>query len=119
MGLPVTPHQLRHTFARQLTEGGMPLASLSKLLGHSQVSTTQIYTAGADPELTQAYQTAMAHLDRQAPIPFETPRSTATPPVRPAPATVEPGPELPTWSDWAPELPAGLRQASLALVKRR
>lgn len=117
--LPVTPHQLRHTFARQLTEGGMPLPSLSKLLGHSQVSTTQIYTAGADPELIQAYQTAMAHLDRQAPLPLVAARSTAPLPLKPAPPTEEPGPEPPTWSDWAPELPEGLRQASLALVKRR
>jgi site-specific recombinase XerD len=38
IGLPVTPHQLRHTFARQLTEGGMPLTSLGKLMGHAQVS---------------------------------------------------------------------------------
>lgn len=62
LGFKVTPHQLRHTFARQLTEAGMPLASLSQLLGHSQLSTTQIYTAGADPQLAQAYQQAMAQL---------------------------------------------------------
>jgi integrase/recombinase XerD len=49
IGVQVTPHQLRHTFACQVTEAGMPIASLSKLLGHAQVSTTQIYTAGADP----------------------------------------------------------------------
>lgn len=117
--LPVTPHQLRHTFARQLTEEGMPLPSLSKLLGHSQISTTQIYTAGADPELSQAYQTAMAHLDRQAPLPLEATPSTPSLALMPAPSPQEPGPESPAWSDWAPELPAGLRQASLGLVKRR
>ena len=57
-----TPHQLRHTFARQLTESGMPVTSLGKLMGHAQVSTTQIYIAGADPKLAQAYQTAMSQL---------------------------------------------------------
>ena len=62
LGIKVTPHQLRHTFARQLTEGGMPVTSLGKLLGHAQVSTTQIYTAGADPELAKAYQTAVTRL---------------------------------------------------------
>ena len=60
--MPLTPHQLRHTFARQVTEAGMPITSLSKLLGHAQITTTQIYTAGADPELAQAYQQTMAHL---------------------------------------------------------
>jgi len=117
--LSVTPHQLRHTFARQLTEGGMPLPSLSKLLGHSQISTTQIYTAGADPELSQAYQTAMAHLDCQAPLPLEAAPSPPPLALKPALSPQEPGPESPSWSDWAPELPEGLRQASLGLVKRR
>jgi site-specific recombinase XerD len=68
VGLDLTPHQLRHTFARQLTEAGMPITSLGKLLGHAQITTTQIYTAGADPALAQAYQTAMSHLaERSAP----------------------------------------------------
>ena len=61
-GVTLTPHQLRHTFARQVTEAGMPITSLSKLLGHAQITTTQIYTAGADPQLAQAYQQAMAHV---------------------------------------------------------
>jgi site-specific recombinase XerD len=34
-GCPVTPHQLRHTYARQLTEAGMPVTSLGKLMGHA------------------------------------------------------------------------------------
>lgn len=70
--LDVTPHQLRHTYARQLLEGGMPLPSLGKLLGHAQLSTTEIYTAGADPSLVEAYQTAMTHLAKAAlPAPVE------------------------------------------------
>jgi site-specific recombinase XerD len=119
LDLPVSPHQLRHTFARQLTEGGMPLTSLSKLMGHSQLSTTQIYTAGADPELTQAYQSAMAHLEHQAPASLASVPETNS---RPSIATLPPGnpaPELPDWSDWASHLPEGLRQASLTFVKRR
>ena len=63
-GLHLTPHQLRHTFARQLTKAGMPITSLGKLMGHSQISTTQIYTAGADPKLAQAYQEAMQRVER-------------------------------------------------------
>ncbi len=121
VGFKVTPHQLRHTFARQLTEGGMPLTSLGKLLGHAHVTTTQIYTAGADPELAQAYQTAMADLAKTALTPAEQP---AEPPPQPAwrshlaVAPVEPPPP-PDWEAWAPELPPALRQASLAFVQRR
>lgn len=121
VGLKVTPHQLRHTFARQLTEGGMPLTSLGKLLGHAQVTTTQIYTAGADPELAQAYQRAMAHLAKTALPPAEQPKEPPPRLVPPPPLAVSPvePPPPPDWETWAPELPPGLRQASLAFVQRR
>ena len=46
----VHPHQLRHTRAIHLYRGGMPLALLSELLGHANISTTQIY-AYADTEM--------------------------------------------------------------------
>lgn len=121
VGIQVTPHQLRHTFARQLTEGGMPLTSLGKLLGHAQVSTTQIYTAGADPELAQAYQTAISRLSGQS-LPVDqpvgpSPSSSLPRPVLAIPPVVPPA--APDWEAWAPELPPALRQASLAWVQRR
>lgn len=62
-GLQVTCHQLRHTFARRLAEQDMPIDSLSKLLGHAQVQTTQIYTAGADPKLQAAFAQAMGQVE--------------------------------------------------------
>lgn len=116
MGLAVTPHQLRHTYARQLTEAGMPLPSLSKLMGHAQLSTTQLYTAGADPELSQAYQTAMSQLAAQ-PLAASAPISAPPVVVLDLPGDV-PLPPLPVWADWWPDLPAELRQASLDYTRR-
>jgi site-specific recombinase XerD len=116
VGLDVTPHQLRHTYARQLTEAGMPLPSLSKLMGHAQLSTTQLYTAGADPELSQAYQTAMHQLAAQ---PLAAPAAVpAKPGHGPEPGNEVPRPPLPVWAEWWPNLPAELRQASLDYTRR-
>jgi len=118
-GIDLTPHQLRHTFARQLTEAGMPISSLGKLMGHSQISTTQIYTAGADPQLAQAYQTAMQHVEQPSCAtlpPPPPPENLPLPAVRPV---LKPEPQTPEWESWAPHLPEAIRQASLDYVKRR
>jgi integrase/recombinase XerC len=44
VGIKVTPHQLRHSYATALLNGGAPIADVSELLGHSSMATTQIYT---------------------------------------------------------------------------
>jgi len=44
VGLKVTPHQLRHSYASSLLNGSAPIADVSELLGHSSMATTQIYT---------------------------------------------------------------------------
>jgi len=92
-GVSLTCHQLRHTFARRLAEGDMPVGSLAKLLGHAQVETTQVYIAAANLDVRAAFTEATA-------------RWQETLADQPSPA--------PHWLVWPPSKPERVDPADLA-----
>jgi len=58
IGLKVTPHQLRHSFATELLNEGAKISDVSKLLGHSSLESTQIYTKLSSIKKKESYTKA-------------------------------------------------------------
>lgn len=66
---PVHPHMLRHSFASHVLQSSSDLRGVQELLGHANISTTQVYTRLDFQHLAKAYDAAhpRAHLKRSAP----------------------------------------------------
>lgn len=119
----LTCHQLRHTFSRRLAEHEMPVDSLSKLLGHRDIQTTQLYIDGADPTVRRDFDQAMQRLAAQPEpeqvadlLPAGTHQAIST-----APAEERPDPEaiLDQISHLSADLPAWLAQEVRQHTRRR
>lgn len=56
--MEITPHSLRHSFAAHLIENGADINSLKTMMGHADISSTQVYTAFVNDKIREVYKKA-------------------------------------------------------------
>ena len=118
-GVEVTCHRLRHTYGRWMAESEMPVLTLSRLLGHNSLQSTQRYIDGADPQVRRSYEVAMK---RSLSVEAEPSATEAAQPVAAATGSVTVVREVPPafeGDDWMAEWPAWLREGCLDWIQHQ